>query len=218
MKTNLVIGWPKVALLTLSKDKVIIVLATIVCSFLCPIFISCSLYALMICIKKRKFLNKIVPATKTMDVNIESILPVSSNQNDGNDVENQERSINIETQDQNKTNQIDFHTNSNGSSLEDFIQDQPTDSIDNKQMAQITSAKRSLVTNLICISIFFVGFLMFLLPVEIRIYFNVFIFTLIKGLMPVLTALANFGTVQSVFVQYKEHFCQSHVIKFIFNK
>jgi hypothetical protein len=175
----------------------------------------------MICIKKRKFLNKIDVTAKTMDLHIESDhLPVGANQNDGNDGENPERSTNnieAQEQDQNKTHQIDLQTNSNGTSLSDLIQDQPTDTIDNKQMAQITSAKRSLVTNMICISVFFVGFLMFLLPVEIRIYFNVFVFTLIKGLMPVLTALANFGTVQSVFVQYKEHFCQLHVVKIIFN-
>ena len=78
-----------------------------------------------------------------------------------------------------------------------------------KRMAQIDSAKRSLLTNLICMSIFSFGsFLIYLLPVHVRTYFAVFVFTLNKGLMPGLTALANFGTVKSVFLQYKEHFCQ----------
>jgi high-affinity K+ transport system ATPase subunit B len=85
-----------------------------------------------------------------------------------------------------------------------------------KQMAQILSAQRSLVTNLICMSVFSVGLtLVFLLPVHARTYFSVTVFSFVKGLMPLLTALANFGTVQSVLRQYKEHFCQLHVMTII---
>jgi len=76
-----------------------------------------------------------------------------------------------------------------------------------KRLAQVASAKRSLVTNFICISVFIVGStLMFLLPVGISNYLGVFFLTLVKGLMPVLSTVANFGTVQSVFLQYKEYF------------
>jgi hypothetical protein len=83
-----------------------------------------------------------------------------------------------------------------------------------KQMAQIQSAKRSLVTNLICITAFFMNcILVFFLPVQIRAYCSVTFFTFLKGLMPVLSTVANFGTVQSVFLQYKDNFFQLRVVK-----
>jgi hypothetical protein len=85
-----------------------------------------------------------------------------------------------------------------------------------KQMAQIDSAKRSLVTNLICISIFFANcILLFFLPVHISYYYGVFFITFVKGLMPVISTVANFGTVRSVFLQYKEYISQLRVVKII---
>jgi hypothetical protein len=85
-------------------------------------------------------------------------------------------------------------------------------------MAQIDSAKRSLVTNFISISVFIVSaFLVFLLPIHIRPYFGVVDLTFIKGLMPVLSTVANFGTVKSVFLQYKDYFWQVHIITIIGN-
>jgi hypothetical protein len=60
-------GWPKVLVLTLSKDKVVLAFAAILCTFLFPILISCLLYVAMICIKKRQFQNRIDAATKTLE-------------------------------------------------------------------------------------------------------------------------------------------------------
>jgi hypothetical protein len=60
-------GWPKVLVLTLSKDKVVLAFAAILSTFLFPILISCLLYVAMICIKKRQFQNRIDAATKTME-------------------------------------------------------------------------------------------------------------------------------------------------------
>ena len=78
-----------------------------------------------------------------------------------------------------------------------------------KRMAQIDSAKRSLVTNLVCMFVFIAGSsLLALLPVPFNNYFAVIFFTFVKGLMPILTTVANFGTVRSVYLQYKEQFCQ----------
>ena len=83
-----------------------------------------------------------------------------------------------------------------------------------KRLAQIHSAKRSLVTNLACMSVFFVIFtLIFLLPLETRNYASVFIYSCVKSLMPLLSTVANFGTIQSVFLQYKEYFLQLRVVK-----
>jgi len=81
-----------------------------------------------------------------------------------------------------------------------------------KQLAQIDSAKRSLVTNLICMSVLFVASaLVAFLPAHISRYFAVVVFTCVKGLMPILSTVANFGTVQSVYLQYKEYISQLHV-------
>lgn len=59
----IIAGWPKVVVMTLSKEKVIIILATALCSNICPILISCGIYAAMIFIKKRKFANKVGATT-----------------------------------------------------------------------------------------------------------------------------------------------------------
>ena len=76
-----------------------------------------------------------------------------------------------------------------------------------KRLAQILSAKRSLVTNLSCCSIFVVGHLIIiLLPKGARSYFSVIVFTLVKGAMPILTTIANFGTMQFVISQYFDYF------------
>jgi hypothetical protein len=74
-----IIGWPKVIVLSLSKDKIINSMAAVIGSCLCPITISCVLYASMICIKQRKFLNTIAPTTETQNANIESVIPDESN-------------------------------------------------------------------------------------------------------------------------------------------
>jgi len=76
-----------------------------------------------------------------------------------------------------------------------------------KLKAQILCAKRSLITNLFCCLLFVFGHAMVvLLPTDVRIYISVIIFTTVKGAMPILTTIANFGTVQSVVSQYWEYF------------
>ncbi len=54
-----ILGWPKVAVLTLPMDKIITQLLTIVSGYLLPIFISCALYVSLICIKQRNFINQV---------------------------------------------------------------------------------------------------------------------------------------------------------------
>jgi hypothetical protein len=81
-----------------------------------------------------------------------------------------------------------------------------------KRLAQIDSAERSLITNLICMFVLFVACtLVAFLPAHISRYFAAVTFTLLKGLMPILSTVANFGTVKSVYLQYKEHISQLHV-------
>ena len=122
---------------SLSKDKVIGFLATLVCSFLCPILISCFLYILMICIKKRIFSNKIDVTAKA---NIQSNTPNSQiGENHENEIPNQEISTNpAEVTNTNNRCQIAlvcFQTSSEETSLADFIQDQAS-SVDVQEVIQ----------------------------------------------------------------------------------
>jgi hypothetical protein len=95
-------------------------------------------------------------------------------------------------------------------SVSNFIQNETYDAEvyrnaekEEKRTAQILSAKRSLTTNLSCVSIFIVGHIIIvLLPKSIRSYFSVIVFTFVKGAMPILTTIANFGTVQFIIAQY----------------
>ena len=78
-----------------------------------------------------------------------------------------------------------------------------------KCQAQIQSAKRSLITNLVIFCSFLIcSFLIVFLQKIERIYFIIFLGTFLKALLPIFTAIANFGTVQSVFSQYWEYFKQ----------
>ncbi len=66
---------------------------------------------------------------------------------------------------------------------------------------------RSLITNLSCLSIFVVGHIIIvLLPKSISSFFSVIVFTLVKGALPILTTIANFGTIQFVISQYYDYF------------
>ena len=82
----------------------------------------------MICIKKRKFLNKVNATPEILENNLELALRISSNQNSINDeseVPNQERLTNIECQ-------TNSHANSNESSIQD-----KTNSEDDQEVIKI---------------------------------------------------------------------------------
>jgi hypothetical protein len=75
-----------------------------------------------------------------------------------------------------------------------------------KTKAQLAAASRSMKTNLTLGLIFILLLIIFLLVPEFwRPYLNAITFTLSKGLMPILTAIANFGTVKFVALQYLEY-------------
>ncbi len=82
-----------------------------------------------------------------------------------------------------------------------------------KTSAQLAAAKRSLKTNLVLLSTFVV-LITILIFVESSIpnYFTVIVFTLMKSAMPILTTMANFGTVKQVAGQYWN--CLKETIKF----
>jgi hypothetical protein len=83
------------------------------------------------------------------------------------------------------------------------IKSQQTDK-DNLVSRQLISAKKSLETNLLILVVFFFLFAI-LIMLPNREFFSVLAFTVLKGAMPLLTTIVNFGTVQSVMRQYCEY-------------
>ena len=82
----------------------------------------------------------------------------------------------------------------------------PKQQEEDKNQAQLAAASRSMKTNLNLGSIFILLLIIFLLIPEFwRPYLNAILFTLNKGLMPILTAIANFGTVKFVALQYLDY-------------
>ena len=75
--------------------------------------------------------------------------------------------------------------------------------LEEKFEKQVLSAKRSLVTNLSVAALFASGIvLIVVLPKPVNIIWNVTSAMVVKGATPIVTIIANFGTVQSVFYQY----------------
>ena len=75
--------------------------------------------------------------------------------------------------------------------------------LEEKFEKQVLSAKRSLVTNLSVAALFASGIvLIVVLPKPVNIIWNVTSAAVVKGATPIVTIIANFGTVQSVLYQY----------------
>jgi hypothetical protein len=86
-----------------------------------------------------------------------------------------------------------------------------------KTRAQLAAATRSMKTNLILGTMFvLVLSTLMLVPDFWRPYCYVVVFTIMRGTMPLLTAIANFGTVKFVAVQFLDYVC--HILNFDFKK
>jgi hypothetical protein len=79
----------------------------------------------------------------------------------------------------------------------------PKTASEEKTEAQILAAKRSLITNLVLIGqSLLIDMTMPFIAKEYLGLFIVFCFTILKGALPILTTIANFGTVANVITQY----------------
>jgi len=74
--------------------------------------------------------------------------------------------------------------------------------INNLKMSQLSAAKRSLQTNLFLLSAFVFCFLSVILLPKREVY-TIFTSSVMKGLLPIFTTMANFVTIQKVFSHYK---------------
>jgi len=73
--------------------------------------------------------------------------------------------------------------------------------------AQISAAKRSLITNLFLTALCVLANSAFIfLPSDISPYFAVLVLSSLKGALPISTTIANFGTVSNVISAYLQYF------------
>ena len=87
--------------------------------------------------------------------------------------------------------------------LDDVMAEMKQKELEEKFEKQVLSAKRSLVTNLSVAALFASGIvLIVVLPKPVNIIWNVTSAMVVKGATPIVTIIANFGTVQSVLYQY----------------
>jgi hypothetical protein len=151
-------------------------LITCICLLL-PIFISCAIYLKLICNKKKWFLNEITFEENNQE-NINKNKPDSSTKNS--------ESNKIET--------------GNEMEMQKILELQTEQK---KCQAQILAAERSQLTNLILGTLFCITFsILMLVPKTLRVYLTVIGISIMKAAMPLLTTLANYGTVQFIASQY----------------
>ena len=75
--------------------------------------------------------------------------------------------------------------------------------------AQIEAATRSIHTNMFLIAMFIISqILIQLFKKETRSYYVAIIEVTLKGVLPILSTICNFGTIQSVIMEYYKYFLQ----------
>jgi hypothetical protein len=84
--------------------------------------------------------------------------------------------------------------------------------IEKRNKAQVFAAKRCLLINLVLGVLFILSFgLIVVFTSSMRGYFCAVTLNIMKALLPTLTTIANFGTIQSVILQYWKHFQNSNL-------
>ena len=75
--------------------------------------------------------------------------------------------------------------------------------------AQIEAATRSIHTNMFLIAMFIINpILIIWFKKETRAFYAAIIFTTLKGVLPIFSTICNFGTIQSVIMEYYKYFLQ----------
>ena len=200
-------GWPKETIVKKSKEHILAGALTAVGSYLLPIILSCGVYSALIC-RKNRFLKS--------RVGVQVIEP----QVIGNpDVESTSKSL----QDQLNLNEAESQVEHSGSHSAPAGKDSPrrfpesggrqggeperseVARGDEKIVAQVLAAKRSLVTNLgmiVVIGVVDVVMAMPVVPKDFYPFFTVVVFTTLKAAQPIVTTVANFAPIINLLSQY----------------
>ena len=92
-------------------------------------------------------------------------------------------------------------------SVMEDLDDKAAAMVEEKTRAQIMAGERSLKTNCFFFALFIGLFVMFaLLSTNTILYFTAAVLPILKTVLPVFTAIANFGPVKSVVSQYWKNF------------
>ena len=111
---------------------------------------------------------------------------------------------NLETNSSEIITNIESVSNKSETSVKEIV-NATRNETDDLTERQLLAAKRSLKTNLLLIFAFvFVYGIAILLPR--REIFCLIVLSVMKGAMPIFTTIANFGTIQSVVLQYRDFF------------
>ena len=159
--------------------NVVILILSLVSSYLLPIAISCTVYIALLVVKKRIGQNKInVVEQANLEPHDSSDGPtfyaVQMQQNETSERNNQ------------PTSKEDVSNVLNDADADDT---------------------RSIETNLVLVVIFVVVYGAFIfMSGKVRQSYSLFAFSTLKGLLPICTTIANFGTVHSVMIQYCQYF------------
>lgn len=176
--------------------NVVILILSLVSSYLLPIAISCTVYIALLVVKKRIGQNKInVVEQANLEPHDSSDGPtfyaVQMQQNETSERNNQ------------PTSKEDVSNVLNDADADDILRVQAEE----RRQAEIRAATRSIETNLVLVVIFVVVYGAFIfMSGKVRQSYSLFAFSTLKGLLPICTTIANFGTVHSVMIQYCQYF------------
>jgi hypothetical protein len=182
-----------------------------------PIIISCIIYVMLISSRNRKFQNKVENSEIETPKSVQNEIKNRSTFNPKDQIENVNNMGNSPVEDNARANaeNIEESVQAIAASIvtetvmENIkeVDDQMKQKSEEKIQAQISAAERSLKTNFVVAGLFFSLFgLLIVMPKTAKAYFTIIYFSLLKTALPVLTAIANFGTVQSVVTQYWKYF------------
>jgi hypothetical protein len=170
-------------------------------SFLLPILLSCGIYLILIIKKKKLFKNKVENETPVSNSEERLEQTLKNEQTDNNSTINY-----VVSNDQNHQVQINIQTIATASenhNINLFSKKKENE----KVMAQVSAAERSIKTNLFLGTIFIIAMSCSIFVADQwRNHFYTIVLMSIRGTMPILTAIANFGTVKNVALNYWNKF------------
>ena len=195
--------------------NVVILITTLISTYLMPISVSFGVYLALFFVKSRTGRNRVHQQIQSVSGSVESqgreTFPeqqsVSGERSDGSG-----EAISVSgCSEMNPKPQRDVRVrygvggfdDDNDDDAERVLQAQAEE----RRQAEIRAAKRSIETNLILVVVFFVVYGAFVvMSSDLRQNYSLFAFSTLKGLLPITTTIANFGTIHSVLLQYWSFF------------
>lgn len=195
--------------------NVVILITTLISTYLMPISVSFGVYLALFFVKSRTGRNRVHQQIQSVSGSVESqnreTFPeqksVSGEGSDGSG----EAISGSGCSEMNPKPQRDVRVRYSVGGFDDDNDDDAERVLqaqaEERRQAEIRAAKRSIETNLILVVVFFVVYGAFVvMSSDLRQNYSLFAFSTLKGLLPITTTIANFGTIHSVLLQYWSFF------------